>query len=134
MFGGGLRDWWRRGTFNGGRVEILHTSNEFVCHELLVYNEMNLYIDGMEGTVKMQMQEASPYQQVLNNIRQLSPAEQLALVSDIVTDLRDSYAGDELSEAAVLAESPTFYRLIENGLEQVKAGQARPIEGLLDEL
>jgi len=82
----------------------------------------------------MQMQEASPYQQVLDNIRQLSPAEQLALVSDIVAELRESYAEDKLSEATILAESPAFYRLIENGLEQVKAGQARPIEGLLDEL
>jgi len=35
--------------------------------------------------------------------------------------------------AIIPRPSKTFYRLIENGLKQVKAGQASPIESLLDE-
>ncbi len=82
----------------------------------------------------MQIQKTSSYQQALESIRLLSPAEQLALISDIVAELRESYEEEERIEAEILAESPTFHRLIEVGLRQVEAGQVRPVEDLLDEL
>ena len=87
------------------------------------------------GMGKMQMHEFSPYERILDTVRQLSPSEQLALVSDIVTGLRESVPdADELAEASLLAKSPTFQRLIENGLAQIAAGKARPIEALFSEL
>ena len=83
----------------------------------------------------MQMQEFSPYERVLDTVRQLSPSEQLALVSDIVTGLRESVPdADELAEASLLAKSPAFQRLIEDGLAQISDGEVRPIEALFREL
>ena len=83
----------------------------------------------------MQMQEFSPYERVLDTVRRLSPSEQLALVSDIVTGLRESvHDEDELAEASELAKSPTFQRLIEHGLAQISDGESRPMEALFSEL
>lgn len=76
-----------------------------------------------------------PYQQILDNVRRLSPDEQLALVSDIVGGLRKSaHNADESLEANLLTNSATFQRLVENSLEYIAEGKARPIDALFDEL
>ena len=78
---------------------------------------------------------SATYQQVLDNIRRLSLEEQLALVADIVTVLREAVRSeDEVAEAAYLAESPTFQRLVEHGLRQVREGKVQKAEALLSEL
>jgi len=73
--------------------------------------------------------------QVLNNVRCLSLEEQLALVADIATVLREAVRSeDEVAEAAYLAESSTFQRLVEHGLRQVREGKVKKVEALLSEL
>lgn len=75
------------------------------------------------------------YQQVLDSVRCLSLEEQLALVADIATVLREAVRSeDEVAETAYLAESPTFRRLVEHGLEQIQEGRVRRAEALLSEL
>ena len=83
----------------------------------------------------MQTQEFSPYERVLDSIRQLNPREQLALASDIVSGLREFVNEvDELAEAARLSKMATFQRLVEDGLAQIREGKVQPIEALFDEL
>jgi len=61
--------------------------------------------------------------------------EQLALVADIAMVLREVVCSeDEIAEAAYLAESPTFQRLVEHGLRQVREGKAQTAEALLSAL
>ncbi len=50
--------------------------------------------------------------------------------------LEDETLDRELDEeeAALLAQSPAFHRLIEQGMEYVANRQTRPIQALLDEL
>ncbi len=75
------------------------------------------------------------YEEVLKRALRLQPEEQLALVAEIAKTLRDSaYLRDEVAEVAYLAESPTFHRLVDRGLEQVREGKVRKAETLLDEL
>lgn len=77
-----------------GIVDIERIATESL-DEITFMVRQSLQADGREidpgGTTKMQMQEASPYQQVLDNIRQLSRGEQLAQIGDIVANLRDSH-------------------------------------------
>ena len=74
------------------------------------------------------------YQQVLDNVYHLSLEEQLALVADIATVLREAIRSeDEVAETAYLAESPTFRRLVEQGLKQVREGKVRRVEALRSE-
>jgi hypothetical protein len=78
---------------------------------------------------------SATYQQVLDSVRHLSLEEQLALVADIATVLREAVRSeDEVAETAYLAESPTFQRLVEHGLRQVREGKAKKAEALLSEL
>jgi hypothetical protein len=78
---------------------------------------------------------SATYQEVLDGVRRLSLEEQLALVADIATVLREAVRSeDEIAETAYLAESPTFQRLVEQGLKQVREGKARRVEALLSEL
>jgi hypothetical protein len=78
---------------------------------------------------------SATYQQVLDNVRRLSLEEQLALVADIATVLREAVrSDDEVAEAAYLAESPAFQRLIEHSLRQVREGKVQRAEALLSEL
>ena len=78
---------------------------------------------------------SATYQQVLDNVRRLSLEEQLALVADIATVLREAVrTEDEVAETAYLAESPIFRRLVEHGLRQVREGKAQRVEALLSEL
>lgn len=59
----------------------------------------------------------------------------LALVADIASVLRGvAHSADEFREAAYLAESPAFKRIVDRGLKQVKEGKARRAEELLSEL
>jgi hypothetical protein len=75
------------------------------------------------------------YEQVLDDVYRLSLEEQLALVVDIATVLRESVRSeDEVAETAYLAESPTFQRLVEHGLRQVREGKVQRVEALLSEL
>ncbi len=75
------------------------------------------------------------YQQVLNNVYRLSLEEQLALLADIATVLREAVRSeDEVAETTYLAESPTFRRLVEQGLKQVREGKVQRVEALLSEL
>ena len=41
---------------------------------------------------------------------------------------------EEMQEAAALAQSPAFHRLVERGLGYIVAEETRPIQALLDEL
>ena len=76
-----------------------------------------------------------PYKQVLDDVYRLSLEEQLALVADIATVLREAVRSeDDVAETAYLAESPTFQRLVEHGLRQVREGKAQGVEALLSEL
>jgi len=78
---------------------------------------------------------SATYQQTLDNVRRLSLEEQLALVADIATVLREAVRSeDEVTEAAYLAESSTFERLVEHGLRQAREGKAKKAETLLSEL
>jgi len=78
---------------------------------------------------------SATYQQVLDSVRHLSLEEQLALVADIATVLREAVRSeDEVAETAYLAESPTFQRLVEQGLRQVRDGKVQKAEALLSEL
>lgn len=75
------------------------------------------------------------YQQVLASVRRLSLEEQLALVADIATVLQSAvHSQDEIREAAYLAESLAFKRIVEHGLQEVDSGKARRVEALLSEL
>ncbi len=75
------------------------------------------------------------YQQVLASARRLSLEEQLALVADIASVLRAAvHSEDEFKEAAYLAESPAFKRIVDRGLKQVGEGKARRVEELISEL
>ena len=72
---------------------------------------------------------SATYQQVLDNVRRLSLEEQLALVADIATVLREAVrTEDEVAETAYLAESPIFRRLVEHGLRQVREGEAQRVQ------
>ena len=78
---------------------------------------------------------SATYQQVLDSVRHLSLEEQLALVADIATVLREAVRNeDEVAETAYLAESPTFQRLVEHGLRQIREGKVQRVEALLSEL
>ena len=75
------------------------------------------------------------YEQVLDDVYRLSLEEQLALVADIAMVLREAVRSeDEVAETAYLAESPTFQRLVEHGLRQVREGKVQRVEALLSEL
>ena len=75
------------------------------------------------------------YQQVPASARRLSLEEQLALVADIASVLREAvHSEDEFKEAAYLAESPAFKRIVDRGLKHVMEGKARRVEELLSEL
>lgn len=41
---------------------------------------------------------------------------------------------DEEQEAVLLAQSPTFRQIVEQGMNYVATGRTRPIQALLDEL
>lgn len=100
----------------------------------MLYNPSMTTAKRVEGKA-MSIQDQSSYDQALATVRRLSPSEQLALISEIVTGLRqDVYAADDLAEAEALASSPAFRRLVDRALAQIEDGQARPIEALMDEL
>jgi hypothetical protein len=91
--------------------------------------------EGGLKTMRTDVTLSATYQQVLDNVRCLSLEEQLALVADIATVLREAVRSeDEVAEAAYLAESPTFQRLVEHGLRQVREGKVKRAEALLSEL
>jgi len=61
------------------------------------------------------------------------PTQDRSLVAIVFLDAADEEL-DDLTEASILSQSPTFHRLIEHALEQIKQGQTRPVEALLNEL
>ena len=46
----------------------------------------------------------------------------------------DSAESDEAQEALLMAQSPAFRQLVEQGLSYITTGQTHPIQVLLDEL
>ena len=50
------------------------------------------------------------------------------------TQVQTPIPTEEAKEAMLLAQSPTFRRLVENGLSEIKQGKSRPVEELLNEL
>ena len=46
----------------------------------------------------------------------------------------ESFEMSETEEAALLAQSPTFKRLVKRGLTDIEQGNTRPVEELLNEL
>ena len=77
----------------------------------------------------------STYQEVLQDLKRLTVEEQLSLITEIVSSLRNAVRSeDDLVEVEYLAKSPTFRRLAERGLDEVEQGLARPVESLLSEL
>jgi hypothetical protein len=51
-----------------------------------------------------------------------------------IVDALDPVARTDEEEAAILAQSPTFHRLVERGLNEIKAGQGRPWRDFVAEL
>lgn len=61
------------------------------------------------------------------------PRKIRSLVPVVFLDVNEEQM-EEAREAMVLAQSPTFRRLVEGGLSEIKQGKSRPVEELLNEL
>ena len=61
------------------------------------------------------------------------PRDLRSLVAVVFLDVEQEQV-EEAREAMLLARSPTFRRLVERGLAEVKRGNTRPVRELLDEL
>ena len=77
----------------------------------------------------------STYQEILQDLNRLTVEEQLSLITEIASSLRNTVRSeDDLVEVEYLAKSPTFRRLAERGLDEIEQGLARPVASLLREL
>jgi len=61
------------------------------------------------------------------------PRDLRSLVAVVFLDVEQEQV-EEAREAAVLAQSPAFGRLVERGLAEVRRGNTRPVGALFDEL
>ncbi len=61
------------------------------------------------------------------------PADAQGMVAVLFLETSEA-AGEDQQEAALLAASPTFQRLVERSLAYVVAEETRPLHALLDEL
>ena len=61
------------------------------------------------------------------------PRDLRSLVAVVFLDVEQEQV-EEAREAMLLAQSPTFGRLVERGLAEVRQGNTRPVRELLDEL
>ncbi len=78
---------------------------------------------------------SAAYRQALDGVHHLSFEEQLALVKEIMASLRAAtHNRNELAEVEYLAQSPTFQRLAERGLREIREGNYRNVEDLLRKL
>ncbi len=77
----------------------------------------------------------STYQEILQDLNRLTVEEQLSLITEIVSNLRNTVRSeDDLVEVDYLAKSPAFRRLAESGLGEIGQGLAHPVASLLREL
>ncbi len=61
------------------------------------------------------------------------PTKKPSLVAIVFLEVEEGTL-QEATEALLLANSPTFKRLVARGLEEIDRGNTRPVEDLLNEL
>jgi len=117
----------------GAVLERALRGRSFASPRMVRYNRHeNMNREGGLRTMRTSVAVSATYQEVLDGVRRLSLEEQLALVADIATVLREAVrTEDEVTETAYLAESPTFQRLVEQGLKQIETLQANPFAAWL---